>query len=167
MPRCYFLTLFACCRESYVDGAKNFGIADNIDVEDAGKENIATRGNVKASKTDPANFTFLFGCNPAEGVKADTQFVKCFVDHCTDLFNPEDGTLMLPEGLGVIDAAKDKVNFESTSCNIGKSLKLKQYDNKVGYKMLLVIRRNEEVDLDENGNIKDGIQANFSKWDDY
>jgi hypothetical protein len=159
------LTLFACCRESYVDGAKNFSAA--LKEEDDDEMGDKTRGNVKASKTDPANFTFLFGCNPAEGVKADTQFVKCFVEHCTDLFNPEDGTLMLPEGLGVIDAAKDKVNFESTSCNIGKSLKLKQYDNKVGYKMLLVIRRNEEVDLDENGNIKDGIQANFSKWDDY
>lgn len=111
--------------------------------------NGPTRGNVKASKTDPANFTFLFGCNPAEGVNADTKFVKCFVEHCTDLFDPETGTVMLPECLGVIDAAKDKVSFESTSCNIGKSLKLKNYENKVGPKMLLVIRRNDEIVFDD------------------
>ena len=95
MPRCYFLTLFACCRESYVKGAKIFKAADDDTETNKGKTSIQ-RGNVKASKTDPANFTFLFGCNPAEGVKADTQFIKCFVDHCKDLFSPETGTLMLP-----------------------------------------------------------------------
>jgi hypothetical protein len=26
-----------------------------------------------------SNFTFVFGCNPADGVKADNKFVKLFV----------------------------------------------------------------------------------------
>ena len=39
MPRCYFLTLFACCRESYIEGGKNFGISDIYKEEEEATEN--------------------------------------------------------------------------------------------------------------------------------
>ena len=62
------------------------------------------------------------------------------------LFDPEDGSVTFPECLGIIDTSREKVNFESTSCNIGKSLRMKRYDNRVGVKMLIVIRRDEDED---------------------
>lgn len=56
---------------------------------------------------------------------------------------------MIPECFGVIDISKNHVNFESTSCNIGKSLKLRCFDNRVGIKMLIIIKRNGEPDICE------------------
>ena len=38
----------------------------------------------------------VFGCDPAAGVQADTKFVKLFISHMKNLFDPEDGTLMIP-----------------------------------------------------------------------
>jgi len=59
-----------------------------------------------------------------------------------DLFDPEDGTLMIPECLGTIDSIKEKVNFESTSSNLGRSLRLYRQNNRVGLKNLIVIQLN-------------------------
>jgi len=68
------------------------------------EKNGPTRGlKGKISSNLPANFTFLFGCNPAEGVFADTKFVTSFVEHCKGLFDPEEGTVLIPECLGIID----------------------------------------------------------------
>ena len=50
-----------------------------------------------------ANFTFLFGCDPANGVKADTEFVKDFIDHIDKSFDPITQTTLNPEVLGNID----------------------------------------------------------------
>ena len=86
----------------------------------------------------------MFGCNPAEGVTRETKFVKLFIEHLKALFDPEDGTVMLPECLGVIDTSREPVNFESTSCNIGKSLRLKNYKNRVGLKQLIIIRKDDD-----------------------
>lgn len=86
----------------------------------------------------------MFGCNPAEGVYRDTKFVKLFIEHLKALFDPEDGTVMFPECLGVIDTSREPVNFESTSCNIGKSLRLKNYKNRVGLKQLIIIRKDDD-----------------------
>jgi hypothetical protein len=97
------------------------------------------------------NFTFVFGCNPAEGVKADTEFIKNIRDHMRGLFDPEDDSLMFPECLGIIDSTKGSENFESTSCNIGRSLRLQRWNNRVGIKQLIVIKREPEVG--ENRNI--------------
>jgi len=69
------LTLFACCRESYVEGAVKFeeAIERKFIVKEDEQQKTATRGaGAIESIKKPANFTFLFGCNPAEGVAADT-----------------------------------------------------------------------------------------------
>ena len=58
------------------------------------------------------------------------------------MFDPEDGSLMLPECLGNIDTLAGKVNFESTSSNVGKSLRLKRQDVRVGCKQIIVIVQN-------------------------
>lgn len=50
-----------------------------------------------------ANFTFLFGCDPATGVSADTKFVKDFIDHIDKFFDPITQTVLVPEVLGNID----------------------------------------------------------------
>jgi hypothetical protein len=50
-----------------------------------------------------ANFTFLFGCDPANGVSADTKFVSDFVDHINKSFDPITQTVLIPEVLGNID----------------------------------------------------------------
>lgn len=60
-----------------------------------------------ATKAKIANFTFMFGCNPAEGVKADTKFVDCFIKHIKYHFDPENGSVNIPECLSIIDSTKD------------------------------------------------------------
>jgi hypothetical protein len=141
LPRIYFMVLFACCRESYIEFSK-----ENKKREK--KEGEVGRGNVAISKVSIMNFTFVFGCDPAAGVKADTEFIKNIRDHMRGLFDPEDDSLMFPECLGIIDSTKGSDNFESTSCNIGRSLRLQRWNNRVGIKQLIVIKR--EPDVGEN-----------------
>ena len=137
------MVLFACCRENYIEN--KFNAVEQEEEEGSYLVGTAARGETKIAEVVPMNFTYVFGCNPADGVKADTKFIQTFVEHLRGLFDPEDGTLMFPECLGVIDSTKGGENFESTSCNIGKSLRLKRYDNRVDHKQLVVIRRNEEL----------------------
>jgi hypothetical protein len=68
----------------------------------------------------------VFGSNPATGAAADPKFVAQFLKHLNSVFDPEDGTLTLPDCLGNIDTLDNPVNFESTSSNVGKSLQLKR-----------------------------------------
>ena len=72
-------------------------------------------------------------------MKADTKFVKVFIEHLKGLFSPEDGTLLIPDCLGTIDSIKEEVNFESTSSNLGRTLQLLRQDNRVGTKHLIVL----------------------------
>lgn len=69
-----------------------------------------------------ANFTMLFGCDPSSGVPANTKLVQLVVDGLMESFDPEDGSAMIPECLGTVDALQAKVALESTSCMSGKSL---------------------------------------------
>ena len=121
MPRVFFLVLFACCRDSYVE--KQIVGEQGMDVDEEGViVKRAARGQADISKVSIANFTFVFGSNPATGAQADPEFVKMFLNHLNSVFDPEDGTLMMPECLGNIDSLNNRVNFESTSSNVGKSL---------------------------------------------
>ena len=142
----YFLVLFACCRESFIPGKKTgvknkeikdgmtfayrgaVGVSDVV-VELDGSSNetfLNSRGTLDLGITNAkiSNFTFVFGCDPAAGVKADTKFVKLFIEHLKGLFNPEDGSVLIPDCLGTIDSIKENVNFESTSSNLGRTLQL-------------------------------------------
>jgi len=65
VPNVFFLVLFACSRDSYVlksedsKGKKNLAPSANL---------VAARGVEGASsKIEIANFTFVFGSNPATG----------------------------------------------------------------------------------------------------
>jgi len=134
VPNVFFLVVFACSRDSYVDK----------DIEAKGVKNDkqpngASRGTGGTSSVKIANFTFVFGSNPATGVKSDADFVKMFIQHLNDAFDPEDDSLMLPECLGNIDTINANVNFESTSSNVGRSLKLKKQTNHVLAKQIIVI----------------------------
>lgn len=46
----------------------------------------------------------LFGCDPASGVPANTKLVELVVEHLKDYFDPMDGSAMIPQCFGVIDA---------------------------------------------------------------
>ena len=59
------------------------------------------------------------------------------------MFDPDDGTLMLPECLGSIDTLTNRVNFESTSSNVGRSLKLLRQDVRIKAKQIIVIVQND------------------------
>lgn len=98
MPKAFFLVLFACCRDSYVD--------KELEGEQATAENskaFAARGGSDLSQVKVANFTLMFGSNPATGAKSDKKFISAFLRHLDEMFDPEDGTLLLPECLGNID----------------------------------------------------------------
>jgi hypothetical protein len=66
----------------------------------------------------------LFGCDPASGVPANTKLVKLIVEHLFEQFSPDDGSALLPDCFGVIDAMEEEVALESTSCNLGRNLLL-------------------------------------------
>jgi hypothetical protein len=127
-PRVFFLALFACGRDSYV--SKQVQGEQGFDIDEVGneiKKNQQTRGDgAAASSVKIQNFTFVFGSNPATGAAADPKFVAQFLKHLNSVFDPEDGTLTLPDCLGNIDTLDNPVNFESTSSNVGKSLQLKR-----------------------------------------
>lgn len=68
-----------------------------------------------------------------------------FIRHLNEAFDPEDDSLMLPECLGNIDTlSSGRVNFESTSSNVGRSLKLKKQTNRVLAKQIIVIVQNPD-----------------------
>jgi len=73
----------------------------------------------------------VFGSNPATGAQSDKKFVSAFIKHLNTMFDPEDGALMIPECLGSIDTLVNRVNFESTSSNVGRSLKLFRQDVRI------------------------------------
>ena len=105
----------------------------------------------------------LFGCDPASGVAANTKLVMVIVQHLMDYFHPDDGSALLPECFGVVDALKNEVALEQTSCNLGKSLKLRRQDNRVGTKMIVVVIKNPrqpEINALENKAIKDDDSKN-------
>ena len=87
------------------------------------------------------NFTLLFGCDPEEGVVADTKFIDAFIKHLKRSFDSKTGTLKFPECLGFIE--KKKVSFQSTSNNLGRLLEISRQNDKVGLKHLVVISKDE------------------------
>lgn len=133
MPRVYFLVLFACCRESYIseDDKKNLG-----------RKAISQLTSEQKNQQTVANFTFVFGCDPALGVAANTKLVMAMVEHLNSYFDPDDGHAMIPDCFNAIDAMKDEIQLEATSCNLGKNLRLMRQDNRVGLKQLIVIIKN-------------------------
>ena len=102
-------------------------------------------GDLGSTNTNVSNFTFVFGCDPAAGVAADTKFVKLFIEHLKSLFSPEDGSVLIPDCLGTIDSFKENVSFESTSSNLGRTLQLFRQDNRVGTKHLIVLTQDKYV----------------------
>ena len=156
VPNVFFLILFACSRDSYVlKSDRNMGERNTTSI----KSGAAARGeNSNVTTVKIANFTFVFGSNPATGAQSDADFVKMFIQHLNDAFDPEDDSLMLPECLGNIDTLKGKVNFESTSANVGRSLKLKKQTNRVLTKQIIVIVQNPaDVDSKEFPNNPDNF----------
>jgi hypothetical protein len=91
MPNVFFLVLFACCREGYTS-------------KKVIQNSLATRNGLSNIDMKPANFTMIFGCDPASGVPANTKLVKLIVEHLLEQFDPEDGSALLPDCFGVIDA---------------------------------------------------------------
>lgn len=154
VPNVFFLILFACSRDSYVLKSDENKGERNITSVKSG----AARGDGNVTTVKIANFTFVFGSNPATGAQSDADFVKMFIQHLNDAFDPEDDSLMLPECLGNIDTLKGKVNFESTSANVGRSLKLKKQTNRVLAKQIIVIVQNPaDVDSKEFPNNPDNF----------
>lgn len=162
----YFLTLFACCREpentvikrivqhvtANESSSKKLVEIEATDVEVKGKKGEKSRAvaGTLVEKSEVANYTLLFGCKPANGVAADTQFVDLFIKHINGLWNPDDGTVQIPECFSIIDV-KSKVNFESTSGHLGRNLTMMRQDNRVGPKMLIVVT---ECLYDKEGKLK-------------
>jgi hypothetical protein len=70
-------------------------------------------------------------------VVADTNLIEAFIDHLKMSFSANDGTLTLPACLSQMQA--DKAEFESTSNNEGRGLKLFRQDCKVGLKFIVII----------------------------
>lgn len=66
MTKVFFLLIFACCREGYVSQKEKEA------------KNALRRGDENTNADSAAriaNFTMLFGCDPANGVPANTKIV--------------------------------------------------------------------------------------------
>ena len=124
------------------------------------KDGLSFRG---AEAWDPnskiSNFENIFGCDPAEGVISDTNFVKIFIEHLKGLFSPEDGSVLFPDCLGTIDSINGNVNFESTSSKLGKKLLLFRQDNRVGTRHLIVLNKDELQENDKKILVKKDIKS--------
>lgn len=154
MPRIFFLVLFACSRDSFVEHEL---IGEKLDYLLDPSRGLC--GNTPKFKT--SNFTFVFGSNPATGSQADPKFVTMFLKHLDQMFDPEDGALLLPECLGNIDTLNGTVNFESTSSNVGKGLKLKRQDCRVGAKQIIVIIQNPKLEGVSTNKDGEEFRENF------
>ena len=86
-------------------------------------------------------------------MKADTNFVKIFIDHLKGLFSPEDGSVLIPDCLGTIDSINENVNFESTSSNLGRVLQLFRQDNRVSTRHLIVLNKDEYITKENDEKI--------------
>jgi len=70
------------------------------------------------------------------------------VEHLNDYFDPTDGSALIPQCFGVIDAVRKEVALETTSCNLGRSLRLQRRDNRVDIKQMIVIVKVVDEKLD-------------------
>lgn len=89
-----------------------------------------------------SNFTILFGCDPSCGVEAKTSFIQDFIEHITLKFDSSVGKVDFPEVLNQID--KKEARFESVTNLQGKPLEMTRQDNKVGFKVMIVILDDEK-----------------------
>jgi hypothetical protein len=85
-------------------------------------------------------------------VPANTKLVMLVVEHLNDYFDPTDGSALIPQCFGVIDAVRKEVALETTSCNLGRSLRLQRRDNRVDIKQLIVIVKVVDEKLDKPDN---------------
>jgi hypothetical protein len=79
----------------------------------------------------------LFGCDPENGVVADTKFIAEFISHIVSSFDSRTGSVAIPQCLSQIE--QRKVKFESVTDNLGRMLRMTRQDNKVGLKTLIVL----------------------------
>ena len=103
------------------------------------------------------NFMFIFGCQPAYGVRADSKFVKNVIDLFAKNFDPEGGHIMLPDCFARVISSD--ATFETVSSNLSRKLKLRRKDKSVGAKTILYV-----VDSAKNDNETKEIRAIVSNF---
>lgn len=173
MSNVYFLTLFACCRENsnlqemkkIVENKQDETTQPQTKQENQAQapESTEARGvGARVNEAKVSNYTFLFGCNPADGVAANTKFVQLFINHIKNRFEPDTGYVVIPECLGMMDVTSESVNFESTSGHLGRSLRLMRQDNRVGPKQLIVITEDDKG-TKEAAKVKTKLLVEFFK----
>ena len=74
---------------------------------------------------------------------ADTQFINEFVNHIEQRFNPKTGSLLFPDCLAQIE--QTKVKFESVTNNLGRTLMLTRQDDRIGFKLLIAVGKNDKA----------------------
>jgi len=85
------------------------------------------------------NFIFIFGCEPANGVKAQTDMVKNFINHCSEV--TVNGKLIFPQALQNLEGAD--ACFETiTSSKIQPSVMIRQNDITTS-KVALIFRKSK------------------------
>ena len=147
MVNVFFLIIFACCREFFTpmnkigECRKHGSLCKGCSPKNYVRQykslpNVVNKIHTPLKEQNP-NFTLVFGCNPESGIVADTNLVETFIDHLKMSFSNNDGTLILPECLGQMHS--DKAEFESTSNNEGRGVKLFRQDSKVGLKFIVII----------------------------
>ena len=79
----------------------------------------------------------LFGCDPRNGVEADTEFIRVFFEHLETSFDSKSGSLLFPNCLNIIE--QEDVKFESVTNNLGRTLLLQRQTNLIVNKVLVAI----------------------------
>ena len=151
LPNAYCLVYFATCREIKkmsdleIDKLKEVldekrakeraeNIAKELELEET-KEDIEIRGK-KASVTKTGNFIFLYGCQPGGGVSATTRLVKDAIDLYILHFDPENGTIILPDAYSEIVSSDAK--FEVVTPVEAQKLVLERQSDVFGLKKLIM-----------------------------
>lgn len=152
MERVYFICIFACCRELF-NSSKCIG-EGHCTIHHSALEKQRKKANrrfsvvhykwfqTSQSGNKISNFTMMFGCDPQNGVEADTKFIREFIRHLTSKFDTKQCSCLFPECLGHIE--NETTKFESVTNNLGRSLKIECQSNRVGFKNLVAIHDGPE-----------------------
>ncbi len=89
------------------------GIQDEFE-EEIGESNKHTGQRGRTPITHSGNFTFVFGCQPEYGIKAESKLIMDTIELYIKNFDPEKGEIVVPDAYAKVISSDAK--FEIVTC---------------------------------------------------
>jgi hypothetical protein len=103
------------------------------------KEHILLRdgGNASATASNSNNLTFVYGCEPAAGVKGNSKLIADVINLYRTDFDPEKGLIVIPDVYSNVISSDAK--FEVVTTVEAKKLVLEREDDLIGHKRIIYV----------------------------